>query len=93
LSGNVALEFKLMEGLTFGVTPTIVDSGVYTVSAVAGAVVHVCGALYAVLLIDANLPQSEYLSLWLVDGTKLGWSAKSFNPVFPMGWRGASVRA
>jgi hypothetical protein len=86
LQGGGSLRFRLMEGLNFTVSPEVVDSGVYSPNALAGVVVHLCGALYAVLLIDDSAQNQNYLSLWLVDGAKLNWRKKDFSHVFPVTW-------
>lgn len=86
LSGGQTLLLRVMEGLNFPLSVTVLDSGVYPTQGKVGVVVHVCGSLFLVLLVNAFASgTSDYIQVWAVDGGKLGWSHKELS-VFPAGW-------
>ena len=85
-SGKGEVSLRLFDGLDFPVTVTVVDSGVYEAPGYAGVVAHLCGSLYAILLVSAADFSSEYLQMWLVDGSKLPAQAGKPLKVFPRRW-------
>lgn len=96
LRGSGDFSLRLMEGLNFAVHVEVIESGVYQSSGVAGVIANLCGPLYAVVLVNTREVKGEYLTLWLVDGARLGWKPKDFGPVFPVQWNrglfGARIR-
>lgn len=84
IKGRGHVDLNVLRGLKFGLDLKVVDSGFYDTSGYVGVLMHVCGAMYAAMLVSANdADNSEYCQLWLIDQSKL--TDKSMR-VFPTGW-------
>ena len=87
LKGSESKELALVEGFDWIIKPTVVDSATYSGEEKAGALLHVCGSLYLLLLVDGvQNPSVAFSQMWVIDGAKMGWTKAHSFLIFPASW-------
>ena len=91
LSGEEQKPVVALAGLDWALPVKVADSASYTQEQKVGALLHIGGSLWVVVLVDeARIQEERYLQVWLVDGSKLHWSPHSTTWILPATWNRAS---
>lgn len=85
LHGACEREVRVFEGLRWVLKPSVLDSATHETVGKAAVLVHICGALYMLMVVDRFKEGPAYSQVWIIDGAKLGWSPQGVM-LFPASW-------